>query len=108
MRPLAFLAVLAVFGLTSSAQAQRMAYPPALTADPFPGGSPGPAFVPQYGHYSYYMVAPLPARGYVGYGDADIFPYYGQPYGHAYDLWTWDGMSGPLVNRQRFFYPPVR
>lgn len=108
MKNLAILAALAVAGLASTAQGQSMPYPPSLISDPYVGGSPGPAFVPQYSYYSYYVVSPLPARGYVGYGPGDAFPYYGQPYGHAYDAWTWEGMGGALGNRQRFFYPPVR
>lgn len=61
--------------------------------------------------YSYYAAWPnWPARGYVGYGPNDIFPYYGRPYGHPYDLWTWPYMSesyfgGALA---RYYYPPVR
>lgn len=110
MRIVAILAGLALAGLASESQAQSMPYPPSLTVSPSVGvvGSPGPSFVPQYGHYSYYIVSPLPARGYVGYGPADAFPYHGQPYGHAYDAWTWNGMAGGMAGRQQFFYPPVR
>ena len=61
--------------------------------------------------YSYYAAWPnWPARGYVGYGPNDIFPFYGRPYGHAYDLWTWPSLSesyyGGVLNR--YYYPPVR
>ncbi|MFO0958837.1 MAG: hypothetical protein U0800_15635 [Isosphaeraceae bacterium] len=107
MKTLVLLAALTFAGLASTAQAQSMPYPPSLTTS-YSGGSPGPAFVPQYGYYSFYVVSPLPARGYVGYGANDAFPYYGQPYGHAYDAWTWDAMGGAFGNRQRFFYVPVR
>ena len=44
--------------------------------------------------YSYYVAPyPLPARPYVGLGSNDIFPYYGRPYGHPYDAWTWSYMG---------------
>jgi hypothetical protein len=61
--------------------------------------------------YSYYAAWPnWPARGYVGYGANDIFPYYGRPYGHAYDLWTWPYMSESYYGGvlARYYYPPVR
>ncbi len=57
--------------------------------------------------YSYSISAPQPARGYVGYGDNDIFPYYGRPYGHAYDRYSWSAMSGENT-MARYYYPPVR
>ncbi len=63
------------------------------------------AYVPPY---SYYAAWPWPARGYVPYGPADQFPFYGHAYGHPYDPWTWPYMSGGY-NRYlaRYYYPPV-
>lgn len=72
------------------------------------GWSAGPPFNPRFSYYSYHVTAPNVARGYVPYGALDSFPFYGQPYGRAYDAWTWDAMSGPLANRPLFYYPPVR
>src|SRR5262245_30169917 len=41
--------------------------------------------------YSYYVLpAGVPSREYVG---PPQFPFYGQPYGHVYDRWTWAYMS---------------
>lgn len=57
--------------------------------------------------YSYAVTAPLPARGYVGYGSNDLFPYYGRPYGHAYDRYSWSTLSGS-GSMARYYYPPVR
>jgi hypothetical protein len=43
--------------------------------------------------YSYYLAPyPLPARLYSGYGNND-FPFYGRPYGHPYDPWTFESLS---------------
>src|SRR5262249_52862408 len=44
--------------------------------------------------YSYYAAWPGPARSYVPYGPGDQFPFYGQPYGHPYDRWSWSYMRG--------------
>jgi hypothetical protein len=58
--------------------------------------------------YSYYAAFPLPARGYVGLGSND-FPFYGKPYGHVYDAWTWTYMiSDPYRGLARYYYPPLR
>jgi hypothetical protein len=58
--------------------------------------------------YSYYAAFPRPARGYVGWGSND-YPFYGKPYGHAYDAWTWTYMiSDPYRGLARYYYPPVR
>lgn len=64
-----------------------------------------PASVPPY---SYYAAFPWPARGYVPYGPGDQFPFYGQPYGHPYDRWTWPYLGGGY-NRYlaRYYYPPI-
>lgn len=57
--------------------------------------------------YSYWAAWPGPARGYVGYGASDGFAFYGSPYGHANDRWSWSSMSGQNV-LSRYYYPPVR
>jgi hypothetical protein len=59
--------------------------------------------------YSYYVAVPfgMPARLYVGYG-ANDFPFYGQPYGHSYDRWTWPYLNSSVDARLvRYYYPPV-
>ncbi len=48
-----------------------------------------------------------PARWYVSYGGDDPYPFYGTPYGHAYDRYTWGALSGES-SLNRYFYPPVR
>jgi hypothetical protein len=65
----------------------------------------GPVSTPPY---SYYAAYPFPARGYVGYGVADSFPFYGNPYGRPYDAWTWQYLGGANQYRMHFFYPPLR
>ena len=56
--------------------------------------------------YSYYGSWTNQPRVYQSYGPADPYPFYGQPYGHASDRYTWSAMSGE--NRlARYFYPPV-
>ncbi len=59
--------------------------------------------------YSYYAAPPgTHARTYVGYGASDIFPFYGQPYGHPGDRWSWTSMSSyPSSTLVRYYYPPV-
>ena len=58
--------------------------------------------------YSYYASYPFQARGYVGYGTND-YPFYGRPYGHPYDPWTWRYMSeDPYVGLARYYYPPLQ
>lgn len=63
----------------------------------------GPAYVPPY---SYYAVPPAyPARVYQG---PDVFPFYGRPYGHPFDRWTWPYISGGAdANLARYYYPPL-
>ncbi|WP_435007695.1 hypothetical protein P12x_004960 [Tundrisphaera lichenicola] len=57
--------------------------------------------------YSYYASS-YPARGYVGYGTED-FPFYGRPYGHPYDPWTWPYMTGAYgQGLARYYDPPVK
>jgi len=106
--PIAALAAAAlVLALGSRSQAQEIVY-----QGTFGGGQVvaapvtfDPANVPPY---SYYAAYPRPARHYVGLGTND-FPFYGNPYGHPTDRWSWAAMStnpgGPLA---RYYYPPVR
>ncbi len=59
-------------------------------------------------HYSYYVSPPYQARTYQGYGNND-FPFYGVPYGHPYDPWTWPYMSGSYTGGlARYYDPPVK
>ena len=87
-----------------------------VVGDPYPGHNAGVA-IPYYGAsfsgdyrppYSYYAAPyPLPARYYVGYG-ANDFAFHGRPYGHPYDPWTWQYLSGgPQRSLARYFYPPL-
>jgi len=80
--------------------------------------APAPAVAGPYGYgevlpyappYSYYATFPWPARGYVGYGPTDMFPFHGRAYGHPYDPWTWAYMGGGGYSRYlpRYYYPPV-
>lgn len=57
--------------------------------------------------YSYFAAEPLPAREYVSGFGANNFPFYGQPYGHPYDRWSWGYLSG-TSRLDRYYYPPVR
>jgi hypothetical protein len=56
--------------------------------------------------YSYYVLPPsIPSREYVG---PAAFPFYGKPYGHVYDRWTWPYMSDPSASvLNRYYYPPL-
>ncbi len=59
-------------------------------------------------HYSYYVTPPSPPRTYQGYGTND-FPFYGVPYGHPYDPWTWPYMSDAYSRGlARYYDPPVK
>jgi hypothetical protein len=56
--------------------------------------------------YSYYVLPSwVPSRIYIG---PPEFPFFGQPYGHPYDRWTWTYTSsrygGALA---RYYYPPL-
>ena len=62
--------------------------------------------------YSYFAVPPgTPARTYVPYGygpGGDGFPYYGRPYGHVYDRWSWGTLSGSENGLlYRYYSPPL-
>ena len=64
-------------------------------------GSTAPTF-----HYSYYFAPGLPAREYVG---PPEFPFYGKPYGHPNDRWSWGALSGGYQGTlSRYYYAPVR
>jgi hypothetical protein len=76
-------------------------------------GSVGNGFGAGYGSapatplpYSYYGVPSWqPARIYEG---PAVFPFYGRPYGHPYDRWTWPYISGGSdANLARYYYPPL-
>ena len=56
--------------------------------------------------YSYRVAAsPNVSRYYAGYGTND-FPYYGRPYGHAYDAWTWPYL-GQGTGNAHYYYEVV-
>lgn len=56
-------------------------------------------------HYSYYAAPGQPAREYVG---PSAFPFYGKPYGHPNDRWSWGYLSGGYQGAlSRYYYPPV-
>ena len=72
------------------------------------GGAASSAATPRVYPYSYYASRGLPARTYVGYGDND-FPFYGSPYGHPYDAWTFSTLSGSYgQGLARYYDPPVK
>lgn len=104
----AFAATLTMALAGSSAEAQVFVGaggPVSLT----PGyGSYNSAYVPPayVAPYSYYVLpASAPSRIYVG---PDVYPFYGRPYGHPYDRWTWPYISGgPDANLARYYYPPL-
>jgi len=108
---LALAAVLLVSPPRANAQHHRVIAPTAVVA-PVGGGtygySSGYAGAPAY-QYSYYAVPNRvgPARGYVGFGQSD-FPFYGQPYGHPYDPWTWPYMANNGRGLARYYDPPVK
>ncbi len=116
IRPFALLLTLAGIVTATDADAQqiiRRGYAP-----PAPYGSTTyssyysvpatPAQPTRMYSYSYYTRSSLPARTYVGYGTQD-FPFYGVPYGHPYDPWTWPMMSGAYASGMaRYYDPPVK
>jgi len=68
-----------------------------------PAYVPGPAYVAPYSYYV--LPATVPSRTYIG---PSIYPFYGRPYGHPYDRWTWPYISGgPDANLARYYYPPL-
>jgi hypothetical protein len=58
--------------------------------------------VPEYG-YPISIAYNVPARYYVGYGTND-FPFYGRPYGHPYEPWSWPYIGGYMY-RAYAYYP---
>ena len=77
-------------------------------ASPTPGYVAGPTPAYRVYTYSYYTRSPLPARTYVGYG-ANDFPFHGAAYGHAYDPYTFEAMSGSYYSSlARYYDPPVK
>jgi hypothetical protein len=57
-------------------------------------------------YYSYYAAPGVAAREYVG---PPEFPFYGRPYGHPTDRWSWANLSaGPQGSLARYYYAPVR
>ena len=59
--------------------------------------------------YSYYAVAPAPARIYVPYGANDQFPFLGRAYGNPGDRWSWYTLGGGSSRYlARYYYPPLR
>jgi len=115
-KPIALCLTLA--GLLSATEAQAQYIVGARYAAPIAGSyypaagvvatTPAPAAAHPY-PYSYYVAYPHAARGYVGYGSQDNFPYYGRPYGHPYDPWTWPYMSGGYYGTlARYYDPPVK
>jgi len=119
--PLAILTVAVAVMVSTNAEAQVLRESPLVGTEtvvgaPYPGHNAGVA-IPYSGAsfsspyrppYSYYAAPyPLPARYYVGYGDND-YPFYGRPYGHPYDPWTWQYMGGGGQRYlARYFYPPL-
>jgi hypothetical protein len=117
-RPFALLLTLAGIVAASEADAQHVVYSGSAT----PGrvyysptysssfSAPATASQPTRTYtYSYYSRSGLPARTYIGFGGGGDFPFYGQPYGHPYDAWTWPMMSGSYGNGlARYYDPPVK
>jgi hypothetical protein len=69
----------------------------------YSGGIPG--YIPPYSYYA--AIPPAPARIYVDYADSG-FNFYGRPYGHPYDRWSWSAMGSDQGLLNRYYYPPVR
>ena len=66
----------------------------------------GPASSTRTFHYSYYAAPGQPAREYIGPAE---FPFYGKPYGHPNDQWSWPYLSGGYQGAlSRYYYAPVR
>ena len=108
--------VIAYFSLEARAWAQQSpAYPGTVggVAAWAPGSQvgTGPTTLPQQVllPYSYYAVAPAPARVYVPYGANDQFPFLGRAYGSPGDRWSWYTLGGGSSRYlARYYYPPLR
>lgn len=57
--------------------------------------------------YSYWVLAPNPARIYVEYGEIDQFPYQGRAYGNPSDRWSWYYMGGGNSRYLAKYYYPI-
>jgi hypothetical protein len=57
--------------------------------------------------YSYYVLTPYPARGYIEYGSGDQFPFYGRAYGNPGDRWSWYYMGGGDSRYLAKYYYPI-
>ena len=68
--------------------------------------APGASMLGVVKPYSYYVLPPsIPSREYVGPAQ---FPFYGRPYGHPNDRWTWPYLAGPSYGvLARYYYPPL-
>jgi hypothetical protein len=62
-------------------------------------------YIPPYSYYA--ALPPAPARIYVDYANSG-FNFYGKPYGHPNDRWSWSAMSSDQGSMNRYYYPPVR
>jgi hypothetical protein len=68
--------------------------------------APAPSTPSRTFYYSYYAAPGVAAREYVG---SVEFPFYGRPYGHPNDRWSWANLSGgDQGSLARYYYPPVR
>lgn len=63
-----------------------------------------PGYTPPYSYYA--APAGMPARIYEG---PSAFPFYGRPYGHVNDSWSWPAMRAGGYNEllSRYYYPPL-
>lgn len=109
MRSILTAGALALVLAASSARAQDILIPtmplaPSPVVTTYPAAMPAPALFP----YSYPAAYPGPARAYVPYGAGDTFTFRGQPYGHAYDRFTFSTLGGTNLAPARYFYPPLR
>ena len=106
-KPLVVLALAALIGLCNSrAQAQNVVVANAVPTSP--GIIYGTYFNSPRFTYSYYASYQYPAREYVGYGTND-FPYYGRPYGHPSDRWSWPYLTNSYSNAlTRYYYPILK
>jgi hypothetical protein len=112
IRPIAALLTLAGILSATEVNAQHLfrrgnAGQAVTYASPAPASAPATAPSRVY-TYSYFTRSSLPARTYVGYGTQD-FPFYGTPYGHPYDAYTWNAMAGSNASAlARYYDPPVK
>ncbi len=93
----------AVGGSRAEAQVYAGTYAPSVT---YSSAYVPPAASTAVKPYSYYVLpASVPSRVYVG---PNEFPFYGRPYGHVYDRWTWQYMNEPYYGGMaRYYYPAL-